>query len=116
MRRYGWPAWFGVVLGSLVLIGCESTETQSVAIKISPDMATITESSGSQVFTAAPAATNAALTLPLVWSVSDPNRGNISSSGGLSAVYRRNGGVTGGNTVIVRDQTGAEGVAAVNQL
>lgn len=54
------------------------------------------------------------LSLPLEWSVTDPNLGSISAVGGTTAIYIRNNNV-GVNTIIVRDQYGAEGVATVNQ-
>ena len=51
---------------------------------------------------------------PLEWSVSDPTMGTLRSAAGDSVVYvaaRR----SGANSVSVRDQGGAEGVASITQ-
>ncbi|MEI6788770.1 MAG: hypothetical protein WCL49_09865, partial [bacterium] len=56
--------------------------------------------------------TNASLTLPLVWSVSDPARGIIRASGGLTAIYEGQN-VAGNNTITVRDQGDNSGIAVV---
>jgi hypothetical protein len=100
--------------GLLAIAGCESNDP-SGSINVTPASATITAANGTQVFVASAASSNAVLQLPLVWTVSDPTKGSIVSSGGLSAVYQRNGGATGGNAITVRDQAQIEGVAAVTQ-
>jgi hypothetical protein len=117
MKRREWSVAGCVMLMAAVIgiVGCESTDTTGAAITLTPSSATITDKDGSVVFVASAASTNVTLYLPLVWSVSDPKLGTIVSSGGLTAVYRRDGSDKGGNGVIVRDQVGAEGVAAVNQ-
>ena len=50
--------------------------------------------------------------MPLVWSVSDPARGIIRASGGLTAVYEGKN-VAGNNTTTVRDQGENSGIAVV---
>ena len=52
--------------------------------------------------------------LPLEWSVVNPAMGRVMASGGYSAVYESYG-PRGQNYVIVRDQAGREGVAAIEQ-
>ena len=54
------------------------------------------------------------LMLPLEWSVNNPDIGRIASSGGHSAVYASSGRL-GQNVVFVRDQSGREGLVAINQ-
>jgi hypothetical protein len=51
---------------------------------------------------------------PLEWSVSDPSLGDITAQGRDTAVYVRTS-KRGSNTIKVRDQGDAEGVAVVNQ-
>ena len=50
--------------------------------------------------------------MPLVWSVSDPARGILRASGGLTAVYEGQN-VAGNNTITVRDQGDNSGIAVV---
>jgi hypothetical protein len=64
------------------------------------------------------AVTNASpdsLALPLEWSVSDSSMGNISASGGLTAIYVSHD-QRGNNLVFVRDQMGASAWALVQQI
>ncbi len=56
--------------------------------------------------------TNTSLTLPLVWSVSDPARGIIRASGRLTAIYEGQN-VAGNNAITVRDQGDNSGIAVV---
>lgn len=102
-----------IAAGMLVLNSCEET-SDDTAITVSPSSATLTDGKGQVVFTASAVSTNHSLFLPLTWSVSDPDKGSISASGGFSAVYKGSGKV-GNNAVTVRDQSGADGVAAVVQ-
>ncbi len=57
---------------------------------------------------------SAQILLPLEWSVLDPAMGRIMASGGYSAVYESYG-PRGQNYVVVRDQAGREGIAAIEQ-
>ena len=52
--------------------------------------------------------------LPLEWSVGNPGLGRILAAGGYSAVYESYG-PRGQNYVVVRDQAGREGIAAIEQ-
>jgi len=54
------------------------------------------------------------LSMPLVWTVSNPQLGYIGSSGGASASYLALD-AHGDNAITVVDQYGAEGVATVRQ-
>ena len=101
-----------VVVG-LFMAGCENTTTSDTAITVTPDSVEL-KGGATQVFTASVADTNVALNLPLVWTVGDSTLGLIKSSEGLTAVYESNGAI-GNNTVTVRDQGEASGVAVINQ-
>lgn len=103
-----------VVLTGLGLVGCESTKTEGNVITVSPATATLTNDYAAVVFTASFDGEGNALALPLRWSVSNPERGTISASGSMMAIYR--GGRLGGeNTITVRDQGDNEGVAIVTK-
>ena len=52
--------------------------------------------------------------MPLEWSVANPAMGRIMAAGGYSAVYESYG-PRGQNYVVVRDQAGREGIAAIEQ-
>jgi hypothetical protein len=101
-----------LVLAGLVLVGCESTKTTDNVITINPPSVTVTNDWATVVFTASLSSTNIALALPLVWSVSDPARGTIRASGGLTAIYEGKN-LGGNNTITVKDQGENEGIAAV---
>ena len=108
-----------VALVGLLLLGCESTTTDT-GITVAPSTATISGPSTGVVFTASCSGTgtngiNKDLYLPLEWSVSNPSLGNIMSSVGFTAIYESTG-AKGRNAITVRDQGGAEGVALVNQI
>ena len=118
--------------GMLLLTGCETTSDTGSALSVSPAAPTLSGADRTQTFqvtggatTPAPtnttnsvssntASDNVDLSLPLVWSVSQPALGQITWSSGRSAIYTRTGGA-GVNTVIVRNQYGAEGLATVTQ-
>jgi len=110
-------AWFlvglmAIVMAGLVIVGCESTQTTDNVITISPASVTVTNDWATLTFTASMTSSNASLALPLVWSVSDPARGTIRASGGLTAIYE-GGNVAGNNTITVRDQGENSGIAVV---
>jgi hypothetical protein len=108
-------AGMGVMLGvmvGVVMCGCESTKTTENAMTVTPGEATVTHDSALVTFTASLTSSNSSLILPLEWSVSDPSMGHIRSSSGVTAVYEATSR-HGNNTVLVRDQGDAEGVAAV---
>ena len=110
----GWLAagMMVVLVAGMAMVGCESTQTTDNVISISPASVTLTNDWGTVVFAASLASTNSSLALPLMWSVSDPARGTIRASGGLTAIYEgRNLG--GNNTVTVRDQGDNSGIAVV---
>lgn len=112
-------AWLGlgVVVVALALgggLGCETTETTDTVIAVSPGEVVVTNAAQTVVFTASYASTNVALAMPLQWSVSDDSLGIIKSSAGMTAIYESKGKV-GNNSVTVKDQGQAEGVAIVNQ-
>lgn len=121
-----------VVVAGFAIVGCESTKTTDNVItvgvmtrSIGPDGKVI-ESFESTVrltndyetveFTASLSAgsTDAALALPLEWTVSDPARGTIRASGGLTAIYEAKN-LGGNNTITVKDQGDNEGIAVVIQ-
>ena len=95
-----------------IILGCESTSSGDLAIQVEPSS---TEIAGQgTVFFTAVVDTNQNLVLPLEWSVDEPVLGRISESAGLSAVYVSSGAV-GASAITVRDQSGRDGLAVVNQ-
>lgn len=108
-------AWVvALALGMAALCGCESTDSESSAITVTPAQTQVTDRLATVSLTAASADATMELVLPLVWTVSDASLGSIKSSAGLTAVYESNGRV-GNNTITVRDQNDREGIAVVNQ-
>jgi len=110
-------AWFlagvvALVVAGLSIVGCESTQTTDNVITISPASVAVTNDWATLTFTASMTSSNTSLALPLVWSVSDPARGTIRASGGLTAIYE-GGNVAGNNTITVRDQGENSGIAVV---
>jgi hypothetical protein len=110
--------WVAAVVAGVLIAGCE-TGGDTVALSIDPsfvDLSTVSTNgsvSDTQTFTATGGLR--ALSLPLAWSVSNPDLGNIAASGGYTASYVRNSTNSGDNSIIVVDQYGAEGVATVRQ-
>jgi hypothetical protein len=112
----------GFVLALLMAWGlsaCERSE-QGDAITVTPAVTTL-EGPSATVLTASPAEDGVvssnrveALYLPLTWWVSDPELGNITASGGYTAVYSSTT-KEGQNTVFVSDEVGAEGNAVIIQ-
>ena len=95
------------------MAGCDSTSSGSSSILVEPSSADII-GQGSAVFTAV-GESEQELILPLEWSVDNLSLGAIRESGGLTAVYVSTG-ADGSNAITVRDASGREGVAAVNQI
>ena len=97
--------------------GCETAGGTS-ALNINPSSASLSNHTEIVTFTVGTSSSNSNTisdaTLPLAWSVSDPNLGNIRGAAGYTAIYVPTGG-SGVNIITVRDQTGAEGVASVQQ-
>lgn len=107
----------GCVLAGLLgawMVGCETTETTDNALSVAPSSITLTNAADTVTFTVSVGGSNTVLALPLVWTVSDSSLGIIKSSAGMTAIYESKGKV-GNNTVAVRDQGQAEGIAMVNQ-
>jgi hypothetical protein len=100
------------VATGLAIVGCESTQTTDNVINVTPASKTVTNWE-TVVFTAAAMiGSNATLALPLTWSVSDPARGDIRASGGVTAIYEAKN-LSGNNTITVRDQGDNAGIAVV---
>ena len=95
------------------LVGCEKTGT--VALTVTPAYVDISTSSSNRMQTFTVTGGLRDLSLPLVWEVSNDRLGSIAGAGGNSASYVRTPAVHGDNSIIVRDQYGAEGVATVTQ-
>jgi len=107
---------FSMAFSSL-LTGCEEAKGTH-ALTVLPSYVDLTatstaSNSATQTFTV----TNGLreLSLPLEWSVSDPELGRIGAAGGYSASYIANTNKSGNNTIFVKDQYDAEGVATVRQ-
>jgi len=99
-------------VAGLAMVGCESTQTTDNVITVSPASVTLTNDWATVVFTASLTSSNTVLALPLIWSVSDPARGTIRASGGLTAIYEGKN-LGGNNTITVRDQGDNSGIAVV---
>lgn len=99
----------GVVL-SWFMTSCEETDD---ALNVFPGNSTI--GPNISTFTIAVVSATRDISLPLEWSVSNPELGSITSTSGYSVVYTRTTN-NGENSVTVRDQYGTEGVAAVDQV
>ena len=91
-----------VVVGGIIIGGCETTQSSDNVIVATPASVTLNASNLVVTFSVTPG-TNASLVLPLDWSVTDPALGNITNSASLTATYQSNGS-TGVNTVVVHDQ------------
>jgi len=115
-----WVACVAVLAAGIVMVGCEDASNHSITVTPAASSLDVTEGSqNAVVLTASNGPSNTVartneLLYPLEWSVTEPSLGNISSSGGNSAVYTRTG-ARGSNTIIVRDQGDGEGVAVVTQ-
>lgn len=99
--------------------GCETTGDAD-ALTVSPSSVNSSNRSEAVTFTVS-AGTNTtaesglkSLSLPLIWSVSNPLIGVITASSGYSASYVRNS-KKGVQTIYVEDQYGAKGHATVDQ-
>jgi len=116
MKKLGGWLVVGMVVGlvGFAMLGCETTETADNALSITPSSIALTNVNDTVTFTVGSGGTNATLALPLIWTVSDNSLGTIKSSAGLAAIYESKGKV-GNNTITVRDQGQAEGLAVVNQ-
>jgi hypothetical protein len=102
---------------AVIITGCE-TGGDTTALTVEPSFVDLTSSSNgttgvlTQTFTATGGLRT--LSLPLEWSVSNPDLGSIAASGGYTASYVRTH-ASGDNSIIARDQYGAEGVATIRQ-
>jgi 2-methylisocitrate lyase-like PEP mutase family enzyme len=121
MKRWNrWAGW--LVAGALGLVGltvgCESTDTEEVAILITSDAGTDEVQIGQITYTArlANSDTNSSesLVLPLVWDVAEPSLGRIIESAGVTAVYEMFD--VGVQSISVEDQIGRKGVVGLTQL
>ncbi|MFU8780668.1 MAG: hypothetical protein ACNA71_06545 [Kiritimatiellia bacterium] len=103
------------VLVAFLAAGCEKTITAS-SLDVTPASADITVRGAVSLQASIPVADREtrALYYPLEWSVSNGGIGSIREVAGDSAVYVA-GNRSGVNTIVVRDQSGAEGVAVVTQ-
>jgi len=117
--RLGWVAMSAAVAGivgsAMILAGCEEAKGTR-ALTVSPSFVDLagagSTNAATQTFTVADGLRD--LSLPLTWSVSDPSLGYIGRQGGISASYVKTK-AHGDNSIIVRDQYDAEGVATVRQ-
>lgn len=116
MKRYLSLSLVGLMILSAVVGffcgGCESDGT--VSLTVEPGYIDLTEGTTGETQTFTVTGGLRSLSMPLEWSVSKPELGRIATSGGTSASYIRTGG-HGDNSIFVKDQYGAEGVATVTQ-
>jgi len=91
--------------------GCE-TASGLYQLTVDPSFVELTYASNS--VTLAVIGTSNNLSLPLTWSVSNPELGYIAMESGYSALYFRHA-ANGDNVVMVRDQYDNEGFATISQ-
>jgi len=103
---------FGIVSVAMFQSGCEEA-TGLEGLTIEPGNVTLSTNGQVVVLEVVGGITNRDLALPLTWSVSDANIGQIISSSGFRATYRRNSGGGTANTVTARDQYDNEGYATI---
>ena len=115
MKYSAFVIFTGVLAAGLCLAftGCE--EEGTVALTVEPSFVDISSTSSNIMQTFTVTAGLRDLSLPLEWSVSNSGLGDMASQGGNSASYVRTTGAHGDNSITVRDQYGAEGVATVRQ-
>jgi hypothetical protein len=101
-----------VILSVAFVTGCDEAKDIRV-LTVTPENIVLSGTSNTVVFTV-DATTLLDLSLPLVWSVSDPANGAIVGAGGNRATYSRTG-LDGVNVITVRDQFDAAGTAIVDQ-
>lgn len=97
--------------------GCEKTTTsKALDVTTTPADAKIDVRGSVTLKAAIPEAERETRTIfyPLEWTVSDSSLGTVREAAGDSAVYVANDS-EGVNTVTVRDQAGAEGIASITQ-
>ena len=114
----------------IALVGCDSTDEAHDSLTVSPSAATLQNVNDVVTLTVGPSlggtTTNVVsavsttgglrdLSLPLTWSVVNPDLGQIVAASGRQAVYARTA-LPGINVVTVRDQYNAEGIATITQL
>lgn len=103
----------GLTVVLLVAVGCEKTQT-GIVLEVAPSVSTIPPLGTVVLRISIPDATNSTQKIyyPLTWTVSKASLGTIQEAVGNSAVYVATT-IEGVNTVIVRDQTEAEGIALI---
>jgi len=103
-----------VVVNAVFIPGCEEAEGLR-GLVINPSFADLTSgfTNFTQTFTVDEDSLRE-LSLPLEWSVANPQLGTITSSGGNSAAYSRTS-LPGDNSIFVVDQFGAQGSASIRQ-
>jgi hypothetical protein len=94
------------------ITGCEDRRQDS-DIAIDPQSSTLSKGGDTVVLTVTDP--NGVLVRPLQWSVTNPALGAIMRAAGDSAIYQR-GAADGSNGVVVRDDTGREGIAEIIQI
>ncbi len=103
-------AW--VVTASVLITGCETTETTDNVITVTPAESYVSSTQSVVTLKASMTGTNLAMVLPLEWSVSDTSLGIIKAVAGDTAVYEATL-KHGHNIIYVSDTGDSEGVAAV---
>lgn len=115
MKKRSCVVGLAVMMGGLALLaaGCEKTVT-SMALEVTPE-SSVVEVRGAVHLTASISDSEREVYYPLEWSVRDGALGSIGDAAGDTAVYYADHRA-GVNSVIVRDQMGAEGVAVIKQV
>ena len=96
----------------LLLVGCEDGDG-TTSLTVTPSDVNLVGSSNSVTLVVDEDSLQE-LSLPLEWSVTNPEMGDAVGSGGLSAVYSARD-TKGVNIVTVRDQFDSEGLVHISQ-
>ncbi len=108
----------GCVLASVLMlaVGCEKVQTTATLV-VTPASVQVARDGVAQFTVSLPETERESrdLYFPLTWTLSDPTLGTITNAAANTAVYAAGTG-EGVNTVIVRDRSGAEGMAVITQV
>jgi len=104
-----------VLLAMVALAGCEKITTTAELV-VTPPSAQVAREGVAQFVVSLPENDGCTREIyyPLTWTLSDPTLGTITNTAANTAVYVAGTG-EGVNTVIVRDRSGAEGIAVITQ-
>ena len=104
-----------VMMLMVALLGCERTNTD-LNLVVEPANVTLVGGEAVTVTARIPASSEESREIyyPLTWSLQNPELGSLRGAAGDRVVYVANSR-SGATALIVRDQTGAEGIVSITQ-